>query len=343
VTTSDMTTSSVAAPGVTASGVTAFDGAAPGLTVTDLVVEYHSGDRTIRPLDGLTFEVDSGEIVLLLGPSGSGKTTLLSVLGGLLTPTSGRVVLGTTEVTALDRRALDRYRRHTVGFVFQSFNLLPSLTARENIAAPLLLAGRSRAEALGRADELAARVGLDGHAARRPAALSGGEQQRVAIARGLAHDPALLVADEPTANLDQVQTDRIIDLLATLRADGRVVVVSSHDPRLLPIADEVVRMQGTGPEHAVTAQQVRYEQGETIFSRGDWGEHVYVIEDGEVELIAPIRTGAELRVTTLAPGQHFGELGPILGQPRWATARARTPVTLAAHSVGEFKRLRSWV
>lgn len=312
-----------------------------GLRVTDLVVEYRTGDRTIRPIDSLSFEVDRGEIALLLGPSGSGKTTLLSVLGGLLTPTDGSVVLDLTEVTALDRRSLDRYRRHEVGVVFQSFNLLSSLTARENIAAPLLLGGWKRADALDRADELAARVGLDGHAGRRPAALSGGEQQRVAIARGLAHDPALLVADEPTANLDQEQTDRIVDLLATLRSDGRVVVISSHDPRLLPIADEVVRMHGAGPERVVTAQQVRYEQGETIFARGDWGEHVYVIEDGDVELFAPTRAGVETRVTTLTPGQHFGELGPILGQPRWATARARTPVTLVAHSVGEFKRLRS--
>lgn len=312
------------------------------LAVTDLVVEYQSGDGMTRPLDGLTFGADDGQVVLLLGPSGSGKTTLLSVLGGLLTPTSGTVMLGATDVTALDRRALDQYRRHAIGFVFQSFNLLSSLTARENIATPLLLAGWSRAEALGRADELAARIGLDGQAARRPAALSGGEQQRVAIARGLAQDPVLLLADEPTANLDQAQTDRIIDLLATLRRDGRVVVVSSHDPRLLPIADEVVRMQGAGPEHVVAAQQVRYERGETIFGRGDWGEHVYVIEDGEVELVAPTRAGIETRITTLAPGQHFGELGPILGQPRWATARARTPVTLAAHSVGGFKRLRSW-
>jgi putative ABC transport system ATP-binding protein len=315
---------------------------AAGLRVTNLVVEYRSGGRTTRPIDSLTLEVDRGQVALLLGPSGSGKTTLLSVLGGLLTPTDGRVVLGQTEVTALDRRALDRYRRHAVGIVFQSFNLLTSLTARENIAAPLLLAGWKRGEALGRADELAARVGLDGQAGQRPAALSGGEQQRVAIARGLAHDPELLVADEPTANLDQLQTDRIIDLLATLRSDGRVVVISSHDPRLLPIADEVVRMHGSGPERIVTAQHVRYEQGETIFARGEWGEHVYVVERGDVELFVPTRAGVEMRVTTLTPGQHFGELGPILGQPRWATARARTPVTLAAYSVGEFKRLRSW-
>jgi len=313
-----------------------------GLSVSDLVVEYRSGDRAIRPIDGLTFEVGGGEIVLLLGPSGSGKTSLLSVLGGLLTPTAGRVVLDATDVTALDRRALERYRRHAVGVVFQSFNLLSSLTARENIAAPLLLAGWGSAEAMGRADELAARVGLDGHAGRRPGALSGGEQQRTAIARGLAHDPALLVADEPTANLDQAQTDRIIDLLGTLRSDGRVVVVSSHDPRLLPIADEVVRMHGAGPERVVTAQQVRYEQGETVFARGDWGEHVYVIEEGEVELLAPTRAGVQTSITILTRGQHFGELGPILGQPRWATARAKTPVTLAAYSVGEFKRLRSW-
>jgi putative ABC transport system ATP-binding protein len=172
--------------------------------------------------------------------------------------------------------------------------------------------------------------------------LSGGEQQRVAVARGLAHDPVLLLADEPTANLDQRQTDRIIDLLGTLRTAGRVVVVSSHDPRLLPIADDVVRMEGGGAELVVEAQRVQYEQGETVFTRGAWGEHVYVIEHGEVELLAPTRGGVETHVTTLGPGQHFGELGPILGQPRWATARALTRVALQAYGVGDFKRLRAW-
>lgn len=312
------------------------------LHVRDLVVEYAGVDRSVRPVDGLSFDVAGGEVLLLLGPSGSGKTTLLSVLGGLLTATAGTVHLGETEVTSLTGRAVADYRRQAVGIVFQSFNLLGALTARENIAAPLLLAGWRRDDALARADALAASMGLDGHVGRRPARLSGGEQQRVAIARGLAHDPVLLLADEPTANLDQRQTDRIIDLLGTLRSDGRVVVVSSHDPRLLPIADDVVRMEGGGGELVVEAQRVRYEEGEIVFTRGEWGEHVYVIEEGEVELLTPTRDGVETHVTTLAPGQHFGELGPILGQPRWATARARTPVSLRAYGVGGFRRLRAW-
>lgn len=308
------------------------------LVVEGLTVEYGSGDRSVRALDDMSFDVDWGQIALLLGPSGSGKTTLLSVLGGLLRPQSGGVTVDGVDVTAMEGRALESYRRGSVGFVFQSFNLIASLSARENIAVPLILAGTSRTDALERADHLARRLGLDGHASRRPDQLSGGQQQRVAIARGLVNDPAVLLADEPTANLDQEQTGRIVDVLGDLRSDGLAMIISSHDPRMLPIADQIVTVAGGG--HAPNPQRVRYEPGEVIFERGTWGELIYVVEEGEVEL-GSVDASREVPLRTLEVGQHFGELGPILGIARHVTATARTAVTLSAYGVGEFRKLKN--
>jgi putative ABC transport system ATP-binding protein len=175
-----------------------------GLNVSELVVEYVSGGYSVRPLDHLELTAEPGELVVLLGPSGSGKTTLLSCLGGILAPTSGRIVVDATVVTDLRGAALEDYRRTTVGFVFQAFNLVPSLSARENVAVPLLVNGVKRSVAMARADALLARVGLSDRAGHKPAQLSGGQQQRVAVARGLIADPRLLLADEPTANLDYI-------------------------------------------------------------------------------------------------------------------------------------------
>ncbi len=158
----------------------------PALVVDDLVVEYVHDGYAVRPLDGLSFSADPGELVVLLGPSGCGKTTLLSCLGGILTPTSGTITVGDTRVSSLSRRELDAYRREQIGFVFQAFNLIPSLTARENIAVPLMLTGQARPAALARADELLDLVGLADRAHHRPSKLSGGQQQRVAIARARA-------------------------------------------------------------------------------------------------------------------------------------------------------------
>jgi ABC-type lipoprotein export system ATPase subunit len=177
------------------------------LRIQDLVIEYVQGGYIVRPIDGLDFSAEDGELVILLGPSGSGKTTLLSCLASLLRPTEGTILVGSTEVTRLGGAELEQYRRGTVGIVFQSFNLVPSLTARENVAAPLRLAGVSRADAYRRADELLERVGLSERAGHLPSRMSGGQQQRAAIARALVHDPPLIVADEPTAHLDFVQVE----------------------------------------------------------------------------------------------------------------------------------------
>ena len=311
------------------------------LTVDGLRVEFRNGNRVVRPIEDLTFSIDWGRIGVVLGPSGSGKTTLLSTIGGLLTPTSGRIEVAGIEVTALTNAERDLYRRSTVGFVFQAFNLIDSLSARENIAVPLLLAGVPRSDALDKAEALVRRVGLDGHGDQHPHQLSGGQQQRVAIARGLINDPVVLLADEPTANLDQSQTDQIIDLLAELRADGSVMLVSSHDPRMVPIADEVLQIDGGVLHHTALPQRVEYEAGEVIFRQGEWGELVYVIERGAVELAAGGGHSPVVPIGTLGPGQHFGEIGPILGIPRSATATAATSTELLAYRVGEFRRLKS--
>lgn len=214
-----------------------------GLHVEDLTVEYTVGSYVSRALDDVSFTVDRGQILLALGPSGCGKTTLLSVLAGLLKPARGSVVFGGTDVLGLGRRDLLRYRRRSVGVVFQTFNLVASLTALENVMAPLVLTGArtapARRVALGLLDELS----LADHAGKRPGELSGGQQQRVAFARALVHDPPLLLADEPTAHLDPPQVARILDLISRLRGPDRLVVVATHDARFDDVADQVLRME----------------------------------------------------------------------------------------------------
>jgi putative ABC transport system ATP-binding protein len=307
------------------------------LTVTDLVVEFVHDGYAIRPLDGLSFEAHAGELVVLLGPSGCGKTTLLSCLGGILTPASGTISLGATDVTSLARSGLDAYRREQIGFVFQAFNLIPSLTARENIAVPLTLTGHGRKESFERADELLEQVGLADRANHLPNKLSGGQMQRVAVARGLGHDPPLLLADEPTANLDHIQAEAIIRLLQSLREDGRMIVVSTHDSRLVPIADRIVQMVPEGHHDEVATHQVTVAAGETVFEQGDDADLVYVIDSGRVEVVRVLADGGEEPLTTLGADQYFGELGPFLGFPRSATVRATTDVVLTAYSPRVFR------
>ena len=308
------------------------------LSVKDLVVEYVTGGYTLRPIDHLNIEAEPGQLIVLLGPSGSGKTTLLSCLGGILRPTSGRIIVDDTEVTALGERDLERYRRTKVGFVFQAFNLVPSLSARENVAVPLLVNGRSRRDALATADTLLGRVGLTDRAGHKPSQLSGGQQQRVAIARGLIGDPTLLLADEPTANLDYISAEAVIQLLRALRDDGRVIIVSTHDARLVPIADRVLRMAEDADASDAEPVAVSYTRGETIFRQGERSELVYTIESGEVDVVRELADGAEEHITTVGAGHYFGEFGPLLGFPRSATVRARTDVELIAYGVRQFRR-----
>jgi putative ABC transport system ATP-binding protein len=307
------------------------------LIVRDLTVEFVHDGYAVRPLDGLSFEAGAGELVVLLGPSGCGKTTLLSCLGGILTPTSGSIRVGDTDVTALRGRQLDDYRRHDVGFVFQAFNLIPSLTARENVAIPMILTGRDRRSAFARADELLEQVGLGERRNHRPSKLSGGQQQRVAVARGLGHEPPLLLADEPTANLDHIQAEAIIRLLRELRAQGRLIVVSTHDARLVPIADRVVRMSPDTDGAEVESHEVVLAPSEVLFRQNDASDLVYLIESGELDIVRELRDGDEEPIARIGAGHYCGELGPLMGFPRSATARAVGEVRLTAMSPRRFR------
>ncbi|GAC1418087.1 MAG: ATP-binding cassette domain-containing protein [Actinomycetota bacterium] len=306
------------------------------LRVSDLVVEYHTEGYAVRAIDDLSFEASAGELVVLLGPSGSGKTSLLSCLAGILTPTAGKIFVGDTDVTSLDAPGLALYRRSQVGIVFQASNLIQSLSARENIATSLLVAKRPRAESMARADELLRTIGLSDRGSHRPSRLSGGQQARIALARGLAHDPPVLLADEPTANLDYVNAEAVITLLRNLRGEGRLIVVSTHDDRMVRIADRVIEMVHSFGSANAEPKRAKLKAGETIFEQGTRGELVYQIDSGTIEIVREGSSGSE-HLATLGPGQYFGELGPLLGFPRSATAIAKTDATVTSFGIRHFR------
>ena len=206
---------------------------------SDVVREYHSGDLVVRAADGVTFGLDDGRFSLIVGPSGAGKTTVLNILGGMDSATSGSVTVAGNEITALNRRALARYRRFDVGFVFQFYNLIPNLTALENVE----LASQICPTALDPRTVLT-EVGLSHRLDNFPAQLSGGEQQRVAIARAICKNPKLLLCDEPTGALDYETGRSILELLQnTCRARGVTVVVITHNLAIAPIADRIIQIK----------------------------------------------------------------------------------------------------
>jgi putative ABC transport system ATP-binding protein len=222
----------------------------PAISVDRVSKTYYEGKSSVPALREASLAVDRGEVVLLMGPSGSGKTTLLSIMGCILQPTGGEVRIGGRVVSGLPERELPAVRLKNIGFVFQGFNLFPTLTARENLELTLDVAGVRGAAARRRVDELLAAVGLMDRAHAFPADLSGGQKQRVAIARALANDPAILLADEPTAALDSASGRHVAALLRDLaRERGRAVVIVTHDHRLLEFADRVVQIEDgrTGP------------------------------------------------------------------------------------------------
>lgn len=309
----------------------------PDLIIEDLTVQFDAGEYSVSPLDGFSSSISDGSLAVLLGPSGCGKTTLLSCLGGILTPTSGSIRWGDVDIAALSGAELSRYRRDDVGIVFQSFNLVPSLTARANVEAPLRAAGWSASQAHERAADLLDRVGLTARADHHPAQLSGGQQQRVSLARALAHDPALIIADEPTASLDYVQVEGVLRLLRDLAAPGRVVVVATHDDRLLPLADEIVQMV---PEfHPSTAPPTRTEllDGDVLFEQGSRGERIYVVESGVIDIVRERPDGGSDLLASLPVGEHFGEMGPLFDMPRSATARAAGATVVVGYTPEQFR------
>ena len=309
------------------------------LVVEDLTVEYASADYVVKPVDHFSFSVSDGSLALLLGPSGSGKTTLLSCLAGILRPTAGSIHHGGRDITRLEATELAAYRRSDVGIVFQAFNLVPSLDARDNVMLPLRIAGFSVRNARRRADELLEEMDLTDRRHHLPSELSGGQQQRVAIARALALDPPLLLADEPTAHLDYVQVETTLRILRRLTSPGRLLVIVTHDDRLLPLADQVIELVPHRPLEPAGPIDLRLDSGEVLFRQGDSSDLVYVVEEGAVEIFRETVGGGREVLGHRGPDGCFGEMGPLFGLPRSASVRAVAATRLTGYSVAQFREV----
>lgn len=214
------------------------------IELADVTKHYRMGETTVRALRGATMTIEQGEFVAIMGPSGSGKSTLMNMVGALDRPTSGVVSVGGTDVASLSRSDLAVLRRRYVGFVFQQFNLIQTMDAMENVGLPLIFQDVSRQRRTERAAEVLDHVGLGDRVHHRPAELSGGQQQRVSIARALVSDPRVVLADEPTGNLDTTTGDQIMNLLKRLNEEeGKTVVMVTHDPHDAEYADRVIRIK----------------------------------------------------------------------------------------------------
>ena len=219
------------------------NGETPVVELEDVAKIYQQGDQRVEALRGLTLTVRGGEFTAISGPSGSGKTTALNLIGALDTPTSGTVRLEGADLGTLNAKELSVLRRDRIGFVFQAYNLLPILSAYENAEIVMVVQGVAEAERRERVMELLARVGLEGLEHRRPSELSGGQQQRVAIARAIAAGPAVVLADEPTANIDSGNADALLEMMETLNREQQVTFLfSTHDPRVMARARRLVRL-----------------------------------------------------------------------------------------------------
>jgi len=208
----------------------------PFIQIRDLKKHYQMGGVTVRALDGVSMDIASNTFTVVMGPSGSGKSTLLHLLGGLDRPTSGQIAFDDQRLDEMDENQLAAFRRHRVGFIFQSFNLISSMSALENVGFPMQFASIRPKERARRSAEILERVGLAERGGHRPGELSGGQQQRVAIARALVNNPALILADEPTGNLDSTSGISIMQLLSELHHSGRTVLVVTHDQRMVRFA-----------------------------------------------------------------------------------------------------------
>jgi putative ABC transport system ATP-binding protein len=235
---------------------------APTIKVHELRKEFKLGGENVEALRGVDLVVERGEMVSIVGPSGSGKSTLLGLIGGLDTPTSGTVIIDGQDISRMNERQLTRIRNAKIGFVFQFFNLIPTLTALENVALPVQFAAKRRFNPNVRARELLTRLGMGDRLRHRPAQLSGGQQQRVAIARALANEPAIILADEPTANLDLVTGEEIIGLLWELcRELGVTVVTATHDHKMLDVSDRILWIKDGSIERLERRQDVDIRVG----------------------------------------------------------------------------------
>ena len=213
------------------------------IEASELRKTYQIGEVQVHALDGLDVRIEKGAYIALMGPSGSGKSTLMNVLGCLDTPTSGEYVLNGNDVSSLSDDELAEIRNKEIGFVFQTFNLLPRYTALENVALPMIYAGVPKVERLQRAERVLKKVGLCDRMDHRPNELSGGQRQRVAVARALVMNPSIILADEPTGNLDSVTSDGIMELFSEINKDGNTVIVVTHEEDIAAHAERVIRLK----------------------------------------------------------------------------------------------------
>lgn len=218
-------------------------GEQPLICARSLRKTYHVGDQVVHALDGLDLDIGTNEYVALMGPSGSGKSTLMNMLGCLDSPTSGTYTLNGQDVSRLADDALADIRNREIGFVFQTFNLLPRYTALENVALPMVYAGFSKAERMGRAREVLAQVGLGDRMDHRPNELSGGQRQRVAVGRALVMRPSIILADEPTGNLDSATSEEVMELFGDIQKAGNTVILVTHEEDIAAYAHRVVRLR----------------------------------------------------------------------------------------------------
>jgi ABC-type lipoprotein export system ATPase subunit len=311
------------------------------IRLDDVVKTFETPAGSFTALNGVSLSVGSGEYVAVIGKSGSGKTTLLNLITGIDRPTRGEVWIAGTAVHSLSESRTARWRGRTVGVVFQFFQLLPTISLLDNVVLPMEFCGLySREERRARARALLDRVGLGAQAGKLPAEVSGGQQQRVAIARALATDPPLIVADEPTGNLDSRAAADMFALFEELVAADKTVLIVTHDndlaaraTRTVVIADgeavnEYVR-QALAPldldELALASSRLRrelYQPGAVIVRQGDEPEDFYIVTAGEVEVVLEHPGGQEILVNRLGRGQYFGEIALLRGGTRVATVRA---------------------
>jgi putative ABC transport system ATP-binding protein len=246
------------------------------LELRDVTKDYKLGKTTVRALRGLDLEIERGEVVAIMGPSGSGKSTLMHILGALDRPTTGRAAIESSDLVQLKERDLVTLRGRKIGFVFQTFNLVQTLSALRNVELPMIFQGVGRRERARRARELLEKVGLGDRIKHKPNELSGGERQRVAVARSLANDPEIVLADEPTGNLDTETGESILALLKDLSVrDRKTVILVTHDPEAAAIADRVIRLRdgcvsgGAGAEREATSTASRDGVDESDASQGE--------------------------------------------------------------------------
>ena len=229
----------------------------------DVVKEYRMGTTVVRALSGINIEIARGEYISLMGPSGSGKSTLFNMIGALDGPTGGRVYIDGQDMSRLSRSQIAWFRCHRVGYIFQSYNLLPVMSALENVTLPMIFAGLSNKDRNRKGEELLNLVGLGDRSHHRPDELSGGQRQRVAIARAFANDPTIILADEPTANLDTITGREIIDLIRDLnRGKGVTVISATHDLKMLDVSDRIVDISDGLVERIRNRDEIDIEVGE---------------------------------------------------------------------------------